>query len=332
MSENKGRNGGNGKRQAQTARPIKASLKRKRKLQVKWKSAAGNEAYKWPARWGKEAARAMWPQINVKGKDFHSPTPFSRQPNSDELLNMANVKRKQQKMRRKKKKCCRLMKPPSRVAMGQVCTALQQQQLQQRVQAACGLPEWALKWTPQWMCAAWQIRKVSFEIKQHLLPILNYISDKLCPRPCLNSTQRVFPTSSLPLCIFFELRPAAPCSSSFSLALAAAALTDLTTLSSWLPVLEAKPGACSFQTFDTETNFGKRVLPTEASSRSSSRSSQPTVVATRRCSHSLFLSLSLSHSLSRCAFSGFSFFCWLQYFIAFAVRVLHTFERRWGLP
>lgn len=41
---------------------------------------------------------------------------------------------------------------------------------------------------------------------------------------------------------------------------------QLSTLSSpfWLSaLLEAKPGACSFQTFDTETNFGKRVLPTE---------------------------------------------------------------------
>lgn len=69
-------------RQAQTARPIKASLKRKRKLQVKWKSAAGNEAYKWLARMFSCAATeaeaeakrqrskeaAMRPQINVKGR------------------------------------------------------------------------------------------------------------------------------------------------------------------------------------------------------------------------------------------------------------------------
>lgn len=82
------------------------------------------------------------------------------------------------------------------------------------------------------MCAAWQIRKVSFEIKQHLLPILNYISDKLCPRPCLNSYSTSFSYFCCQCChccffyFFLVFFRASPCSSSFSLALAA--LTDLT--------------------------------------------------------------------------------------------------------
>lgn len=80
-------------RQAQTARPIKASLKRKRKLQVKWKSAAGNEAYKWPARMfsraateteaesGKEVKRPLCDRkltSKAELKDFppHQPTKF----------------------------------------------------------------------------------------------------------------------------------------------------------------------------------------------------------------------------------------------------------------
>lgn len=258
------------------------------------------------------------------------------------------------KLRKRRKKVA-LMKPPSMAGgkFAQRCSCSSRERgRRQGAAAACGLPEWALKWTPQWMCAAWQIRKVSFEIKQHLLPILNYISDKLCPRPCLNSYSTSFSYFCCRCCrccffyFFLVFFRASPCSSSFSLALAA--LTDLTAqhqlstlnsqLSFWLSaLLEAKPGACSFQTFDTETNFGKRVLPTEptqSASQPAGNSQQPTVVAA--CSFLLLLSfyvpLPLSVSLSRCAFSGFSFFCWLQYFIAFAVRVLHTFERRWGLP
>lgn len=163
-------------RQADTARPIKASLKRKRKLQVKWQSATGNEAHKCPK---KSAARGLLPHSLGHRKLTRVPRLTLGSP----LLWMWFwwiIKR----MSNAEASPFSSSRHWLVSDQGNVCQSLLGGFLDS---AASGLrlafplvfgllPEWALKWTPQWMCAAWQIRKVSFEIKQHLLPILNYIS------------------------------------------------------------------------------------------------------------------------------------------------------------
>lgn len=358
-------------RQAQTARPIKASLKRKRKLQVKWKSAAGNEAYKWPARmfsWaateteaesGKEVKRPLCDRkltSKAELKDFppHQPTKFwwiikygqcKEEAAAEEYAETPSWGGGAKKVA--------LMKPPSmaggKFAQRCSCSSRERKEGGRGLQQLVGClnersNEHRNECAPHDKYVKFLLKLSSICCQFLTTSATNFVLVRVSTR-----TQRVFPTSAATAAAaasstsswsFFGLRLAAAV---FPWHLQHSQISQHST-SSQLSTLSSPFGSrhCSrpsqalahFKLLTQKLILASGCCQPSQHSQPAGNSQQPTVVAA--CSFLLFLSfyvpLPLSVSLSRCAFSGFSFFCWLQYFIAFAVRVLHTFERRWGLP